>query len=962
MAKPSVSSRLPVLRKPSGAQTSKQITSGEASPRGAAHPPSATPKAPLIVKRNTSLKAAKGTNGLSASLGNTIGSTRAAELRRASATKSDPLASTPEEGAPEADSSSPTPSLSSCSSKDQLKSVKEQRRASSVYVPSSLIQRKGSSSQLEAPTVNRRASASQLPTLSSLSKKVSSSSLTKKPSTSQLASSATSVSKRPSINDLKTLTTIAKKASAPQLNRRVSNSTLSLPLNKNNTSPGSLCKAPSSSSLKSPAPPQTPTTPTTPISTRPNSKPTGRLASGPQTPKATPRATPKASIRPSSSSTTASTDADSPKRPKGNQSQSLRDAIAKARAAKAASLQQGSVGTVGSGDHNSFDTIDPFNIGAGGTTELQRKIKTARSEGRLNIAMMDLKEIPKQVYEMYDMKGEDMDGGDNGPKWYENVDLVRLIAADNDIQEVGEQLAQVFQGLTAIDMHNNIVHALPENLATLTNLTTLNLINNKLGHEALELICEITTLLDLKIGKNAIEGDLTPLIENLTKLEVLELQENKITSLPNSIEYLSRLRNLDLSNNSLTEIPFRLLRECSLAELNLSHNRIRGTLIESEVGELRFLQLLDIRSNRISILSEGSVSMPALKNLLASNNELSIFPAMDGWTELLTFIVEHNRMEELPKGLTSLPKLRVLDLTANNFSSFDPTLGTMESLEVLKLDGNPFRERNLLGMSLVDLKRTLKGRLAPPAVTLADSTVDTRSTEDDEGEEVEDEVIELRPGGVLDLSKREMDFIPRDLLECVTPAPLSIEAHHNLLLAIPQSIEMFTASLTTVNLSHNKMPGDSYLPKKISLRWLTTLSINNNSITSIKPLLDNLDAPRLEQLDLATNKIKDIAGLRPTFPQLTRLYARDNLIEEIPVETVDGMKVLDLVGNSIAALPPKLGLVTTLRELRVEGNCFRVPRWQVLEKGTESVLLWLRDKLPPDDTNTEDGFVSALED
>jgi len=131
----------------------------------------------------------------------------------------------------------------------------------------------------------------------------------------------------------------------------------------------------------------------------------------------------------------------------------LRDAIAKARAAKAASLQQGSVGKTGSGDHDSFDTTDPFNIGAGGTTELQRKIKTARNEGRLNIAMMDLKEIPKQVYEMYDIKG-DMVSEDDGPKWYENVDLVRLIAADNDIQELGEELAQVFGGLTAIDVRS----------------------------------------------------------------------------------------------------------------------------------------------------------------------------------------------------------------------------------------------------------------------------------------------------------------------------------------------------------------------------------------------------------------------------------------------------------------------------------------------------------------------------
>lgn len=441
--------------------------------------------------------------------------------------------------------------------------------------------------------------------------------------------------------------------------------------------------------------------------------------------------------------------------------------------------------------------------------------------------------------------------------------------------------------------------------------------------------------MDLKISKNAIEGDLTALIENLTQLEVLELQENKITSLPDTVESLGRLRNLDISHNCLTSIPFRKLKECALTELNISHNGIKGTLIESGVDELSSLQLFDIRSNRISKLSEDSLALPVLKNFLASNNELSSFPAIDGWQELLICILEYNQMEDLPQGLTSLPKLRVLDLTGNNISSLDPTLGTMESLEILKLEGNPLRERLLLGMSLIDLKRTLKGRLGPPALINSDGTIDAIA----DGEEIQEEVIELGPGGVLDLSKREMDSIPREILECVTPAPLSIEAHHNNLIIISQSIEMFTASLTTVNLSYNKISGDNYLPSKMSLRWLTTLSIANNVLTSIKPLLENLDAPRLEQLDVSANRIRDITGLRPKFPNLIRLYARDNLIEEIPVQTVDGMKVLDLSGNSIAALPPKLGLVTTLRELRVEGNCFRVPRWQVLEKGTEAVLL-----------------------
>lgn len=130
----------------------------------------------------------------------------------------------------------------------------------------------------------------------------------------------------------------------------------------------------------------------------------------------------------------------------------MRDAIAKARAAKAASLQQSSVDIRQYGDYTL--EIDPFNTGTGGNTTLNRKIKTARTEGRLNIASLNLVEIPTQVYEMYTMKLNDGadDGEDEGPKWYENVDLIRLIAADNDIEEVGEELANIFRGLQVIDV------------------------------------------------------------------------------------------------------------------------------------------------------------------------------------------------------------------------------------------------------------------------------------------------------------------------------------------------------------------------------------------------------------------------------------------------------------------------------------------------------------------------------
>lgn len=105
-----------------------------------------------------------------------------------------------------------------------------------------------------------------------------------------------------------------------------------------------------------------------------------------------------------------------------------------------------------------FGGSDPFNkevLGVGGSSKvLQQRIKSARFEGRLNIAALDLKNIPPEVYKMYESTEDDLSSpvDNDGPKWYESVDLVRFVAADNEIEEVGDELATEFGGLTQIDV------------------------------------------------------------------------------------------------------------------------------------------------------------------------------------------------------------------------------------------------------------------------------------------------------------------------------------------------------------------------------------------------------------------------------------------------------------------------------------------------------------------------------
>lgn len=146
-------------------------------------------------------------------------------------------------------------------------------------------------------------------------------------------------------------------------------------------------------------------------------------------------------------------------------SQSLRDTIAKARAANRARADSIAFATAGHAPSASndlkgfnFTTDDPFNqaiLGEGGSTKvLKQRIKAARVEGRLNISNLQLKEIPDDVYRMYETTPEELEAAaaGDGPKWYESVDLVRFVGADNEIEDISEEMVKQFGGLSSIDV------------------------------------------------------------------------------------------------------------------------------------------------------------------------------------------------------------------------------------------------------------------------------------------------------------------------------------------------------------------------------------------------------------------------------------------------------------------------------------------------------------------------------
>jgi hypothetical protein len=134
---------------------------------------------------------------------------------------------------------------------------------------------------------------------------------------------------------------------------------------------------------------------------------------------------------------------------------------------------------------------DPFNqCPKGGKSVLRRRIDGARSDGRLNIAAMGLKEIPDEVLSMYNF-----DSNDSNVVWSEIMDLTTILAADNELETLPEgmfpdvsveemmdsdEAGPQFGGVQSIDLHGNMLRELPVGLRRLTQLSKLNIVSTSL--------------------------------------------------------------------------------------------------------------------------------------------------------------------------------------------------------------------------------------------------------------------------------------------------------------------------------------------------------------------------------------------------------------------------------------------------------------------------------------------------
>ncbi|KAK5939353.1 hypothetical protein PMZ80_008657 [Knufia obscura] len=661
-------------------------------------------------------------------------------------------------------------------------------------------------------------------------------------------------------------------------------------------------------------------------------------------------------------------------------SASLRDTIAKAKAARREELRKSGM-QADSVDQqwteHDVPALEPAIII--GSQSMKKEIQGAVTTGVLNLSAMSLHELPTEVLTMYEFKE------DSGIAWSETVDLQKLILADNDINVLPDaafpdwseedMLADAdksnqFAGLDVLDVHGNNLTSIPVGFRRLQQLSVLNVSNNSLDLSVFSTISELADLKELRLSKNGLSGALPTEITKMTELRILDLRDNQLDELPASISELRNLQKLFLGGNRFSLVPLGTLPAEGLLELDVSHNMLSGTLAADELKAFKKLQSLDVSFNSLGSICAGELELPALQTLAVHNNRIAELPDLSLCTGMTTLTASENSLKAIPESFYGLTSLRNVDLSGNSIKTIEASIMSMEKLSGFNIAGNPLREKKYLTMNVDEIRADFARKAAPAdsanvKSSHAGSANGQGMTAEDDGDATEVQVHKPK-GGVLDLSPRNLSSLDPADIDLTAPVH-TVRLANNDFSSFPVELLMHPSirwSLRSLDMSHNPLlhPID-YLNSETHLPVLQSLYIVSTGLTTLDTLTTYLKAPDLRELNISCHRMAGhLPWVRAWYPSLTTLLASDNWFESIDVEAVRGLEVLDIRNNEIEVLPPKLGLLGNhagknepgrLRSFECSGNRFRVPRLMVVERGTEAVLRDLRRMIAVDDVPEE---------
>ncbi|XP_074641681.1 leucine-rich repeat-containing protein 40-like [Tubulanus polymorphus] len=590
-------------------------------------------------------------------------------------------------------------------------------------------------------------------------------------------------------------------------------------------------------------------------------------------------------------------------------------------------------------------------FGQQGTDKVHDAIlKQARKSGQLNLSGRGLSEVPASVWKINqelpeESRNVNLDNADE--RWWEQVDLTKLILASNSISHLHEDIINL-PALIVLDVHDNSLVSLPENLAKLKELSRLILSHNKLSKipSCLYSLDKLTTL-------HLAHNEITELGEDIGQLlfiEDLDISHNKLTALPQSIGYLAKVFKFNASNNEICDLPEQIGGLNAVRILDMTHNQL--TRLPESVGTLANLEQLHLRHNKLTYLPLLK-GCHKLKDLQVGNNGIKeIRPEqMEHLYSLSVLDIRDNKISVLPEEITILQALERLDLTNNDLSCLPFSLGTMSKLKSIVLDGNPLKaiRRDIIMRGTNELKKYLQSRIEEPVETNTTESAVIKQANGASGiiggtgDYLDPHTIKLT--GTIEYYNKKSTEIPTVVWEVMKDKQIKvINFSKNLLQKWPENLVLVGDHLQQLNLGFNRLTTvSSDVGLFINLIYL---DLRNNQLHDLPEDVKQLH--KLREISIAYNRLKSIPKALYGLPKLEILLASDNQIDKLDVTGIKETPVLatlDLQNNNISQVPPELGNCSQLRSLQLEGNAFRNPRPAILAKGTGPLLEWLRGRI-----------------
>jgi Leucine-rich repeat (LRR) protein len=555
---------------------------------------------------------------------------------------------------------------------------------------------------------------------------------------------------------------------------------------------------------------------------------------------------------------------------------------------------------------------------------------------------------------------------DDDEKFWEIVPITRIDLSHNAIPVLPEDIERYAESLEQLRLRENQLQALPRGLYKCNQLKHLDISMNSLV-------------------------DLQSEIGNLTELRELIAFDNSLKQIPPTLTSCERLHTLELQNNRidafLTEGPdaARMQRLHNLSRLILSSNRLH--MLPNSFAEMTSLTFLDLKKNQLESLPSFK-AMNRLTYLDISQNSLESFPQLptdssldrlhmnnnriksinlaellnlkDSLTELH---IHDNQLSEIPYDIGLMRCMKLLDVCNNNVNDLPASLGWIDSLNRLAVDGNPIRSirRTLLSSTTQGLKAYLKTR--GPAAGVDLSALDAcRGVNGDLLPTVADPFdIEGLPsaekefiGRVRDVANGRLNMSAMQLTLLSEGFTRSLHASHlldgatgtvtcivdldlsgNHLRVLPCRFLSHLACLAILNVSGNKLGSCELADVLTECTGLSTpmpptlrrIDLSRNQLSSahmrlIIKFLQDSSSPIAECI--ATNNVLDV--LPPELSEFTHLRElnvgsnRISSVDNIEFARLASLEILDLSGNQMVDVRPLASGCDALRSLNLENN------------------------------------------